>query len=50
MSKPVTAQQLIDWINAHVAYMTGHPGLLDMETEEILTACKAFLEALEEKP
>ncbi len=48
MNKPVTAQQLLDWIQVYLENLD--PGIMDDEPRAILTACKAFLEALEEKP
>jgi len=44
VGKPVSAQELIDWINSYCKR-----GEVDIhEAESILIACRAFLEALEE--
>ncbi len=49
MTKPATAQQLIDLIERY--FSPFHRATVGQETaEEILVACKALLEALEEKP
>ncbi len=47
MSKPVTAQQLVDWIKG---FQSDPDEFRFEEAVAILNACCAFLEALEKKP
>ena len=45
MNKPVTAQELIDWIRDYLEQLDDN--CIDEEPKVILSACKAYLEEME---